>query len=89
MLYAKLATGGGVLPVFWLELPVTSVPEAGLLTRGIITGWILATGRPIELLDLRLSKHPNEVTYSLEQAQDLFLQEGATGQKDSRHVADS
>lgn len=73
MLFAKFKLGGGVLPVFWLELGATSVAEAQLITKGIITGYIMATKEPIELLDIRLSRHPSETTYTLEELQGFFL----------------
>lgn len=84
MLYAKFKTGGGVLPVFWLELPVTSVPEANLLNRGIAMGYFMGSNKSLELVDLRLSRHPSETTYSFDQVQEFLLpqQPGEARQKD-------
>lgn len=72
MLYAKFGDGGGVLPSFWLELPVTSVALAEAFSQGLVTGWELGSGvKPVQL-DLRLSKHPSERTYSIDELKQLL-----------------
>lgn len=71
MIFAKFQTP--VLGQFWLEVDLRDNLQAEQFAKGIQLGWSLGRQEPLELVDIRLSKHPTEPTRSVETLQE-FLQ---------------
>lgn len=74
MIWAKFQSA--VIGSFWLPGPPGETKEGEAWARGIAEGWELGREEGLEVVDIRLSKHPTEQTYSLDQVREFIKQHG-------------
>lgn len=70
MIFAKLRIAG--LGEFWVEIGLRDNLQAEQFANGIVLGWGLGRREQMELIDIRLSKHPTELLRSVETLQEFL-----------------